>query len=185
MAELLVSASTGAMGSLLGKLGTMLSDEYKLLKDVRDDIKFLKDELEAIQAFLVMMADEEEPDQQSKLRADAVRELSYEIEDSIDKFMVHVEHEPSSKSDGIMKLFYNTKDNIANIKRRHKIANDVKYIKSQVNEVNARYARYKIDESSRTRNEKVDPRLRAVYKDASELVGNSGSMVQHMSLSSG
>lgn len=38
MAELLVSASTGAMGSLLGKLGTMLSDEFKLLKGVRDDI---------------------------------------------------------------------------------------------------------------------------------------------------
>lgn len=141
MAELLVSASTGAMGSLLGKLGTMLSNEYKLLKDVRDDIKFLKDELEAMQAFLVMMADEEEPDQQSRLRANAVRELSYEIEDSIDKFMLHVEREPSSTSDGIMKLFYNTKDKIANIKIRHKIANDVKYNKSQDNEVNARYAR--------------------------------------------
>lgn len=34
--------------------------------------------------------------------------------------------------------------------------------------------KYKIDESSRTRNEKVDPRLRAVYKDASELVRIDG-----------
>lgn len=174
MAELLVSASTGAMGSLLGKLGTMLSDEYKLLKGVRDDIKFLKDELEAMQAFLLMMADVEEPDQQSKLRANAVRELSYEIEDSIDKFMALVEDEPSSKSEGIMRLFNSTKDKITNIKTRHKIAKDVKDIKSQVKVVSERYARYKIDVSARTRHEKVDPRLCEVYKDASELVGIDG-----------
>lgn len=141
MAELLVSASTGAMGSLLGKLGTMLRDEYKLLKGVRDDIKFLKDELEAMQAFLLMMADVEEPDQQSKLRANAVRELSYEIEDSIDKFMALVEDEPSSKSEGIKRLFNITKDKITNIKTRHKIAKDVKDIKSQVKVVSERYAR--------------------------------------------
>jgi hypothetical protein len=35
MAGALVSASTGAMGSLLEKLGAMLTDEYKLLKNVR------------------------------------------------------------------------------------------------------------------------------------------------------
>ena len=73
MEKFLVSAATGAMTSLLGKLGSMLTDEYKLLKDVRGDIEFLKDELEAMQKFLLMMADVEEPDHQARLRADAVR----------------------------------------------------------------------------------------------------------------
>ncbi|CAM0948747.1 unnamed protein product [Alopecurus aequalis] len=76
------------MGSLLKKLGTMLSDEYKLLKGVHDDIEFLKDELEAMQAFLLVMADVEEPDHQAKLRVSAIRELSYDIDDKVDKFML-------------------------------------------------------------------------------------------------
>jgi hypothetical protein len=140
MEKFLVSASTGAMGSLLRKLGTMLSDEYKLLKGVRDDIKFLKDELEAMQAFLIMMAEVEQPDHQARLRADAVREMSYEIEDNIDKFMVLVEREPSSN--GFGKLFSKSMKKIADIKTRHKIAKDIKDIKSQVKEISKRYARY-------------------------------------------
>ena len=143
MERFLVSASTGAMSSLLVKLGTMLSDEYKLLKGVHDDIKFLKDELEAMQAFLLVMADVEDPDKQAKLRADSVRELSYEIEDNIDKFMLLAEScDSSSKSDGFGKLFNKIMKKITDIKNRHKIGKDLKDIKSQVMEVSERYARY-------------------------------------------
>lgn len=175
MAEkFLVSAATGAMDSLLGKLGTMLSDEYKMLNGVRGDIKFLKAELEAMHAFLLDMADVEEPAEQDKLRANAVRELSYDMEDKIDKFMVLVDHEPSSKSDSFKELFSKSMKKIKDIKNRHKISKDVKDIKIQVTEVSDRYKRYMMDPSSRPRNEKVDPRLQAIYKDAAELVGIDG-----------
>ncbi|XP_024311802.1 putative disease resistance RPP13-like protein 3 [Brachypodium distachyon] len=174
MAELLVGASTGALGSLLRKLAAMLRDEYKLLKNVCGDIKFLKGELEAMHAFLLDMADVQEPDRQAKLRADAVRELSYDIEDKIDKFMLLVDHESSVGSDGFRELFSKTMKKIADLKTRHKITKDVKDIKSQIKEVTERHARYKIDESSRTINRKVDPQLCAVYKNGSELVGIDG-----------
>ncbi|CAN6333889.1 unnamed protein product [Urochloa humidicola] len=39
-----VSASTGVMNSLLSKLSTLLSDQYKQLKGVRKDIEFLSRE---------------------------------------------------------------------------------------------------------------------------------------------
>ncbi|KQK08072.2 putative disease resistance RPP13-like protein 3 [Brachypodium distachyon] len=174
MAEFLVSVSTGAMGSVLGKLGTMLSEEFKLLRGVRDDIKFLKDELEHMQAFLLVMAEEEKPDPQAKLRADEVREMSYEIEDNIDKFMVLLDREPTSMSDGFMKLFNKSMEKIKSIKTRHKIAKDFKDIKIQVKEMSDRYARYMINGFSRSEIEKVDPRLRTIYKDALELVGVEG-----------
>lgn len=174
MERFLVSASTGAMCSLLGKLGTMLSEEFKLLKGVRDDIKFLKDELEAMQAFLLMMADVEEPDKQDELRADAVRELSYDMEDKIDKFMLLIDHESRSQSDSFKDLFNKSMRKIKNIKTRHNIAKDIKDIKSQVDKVSERYARYKIDVSSKPRNARVDPRIVSVYKDTAELVGIDG-----------
>uniref|UniRef100_A0ACD5T6I9 Uncharacterized protein n=1 Tax=Avena sativa TaxID=4498 RepID=A0ACD5T6I9_AVESA len=178
MAGALVSASTGAMGSLLGKLGAMLTDEYKLLKDVRGDIKFLKDELEVMNAFLLKMSDVEEPDEPTKLRVIAVREMSYKIEDNIDKFMVHVEEHQSSCSEahGIRKLIEKCNSLLPDIKTRHKIAKEVKDIKNQIKEVSDRFLRYKTDESctSTPAKDKVDPRLRALYKDATELVGIDG-----------
>ncbi|VAI92806.1 unnamed protein product [Triticum turgidum subsp. durum] len=178
MAEVLVSASTGAMGSLLRKLGAMLTDEYKLLKNVRGDIKFLKDELEVMCAFLLKMSDVEEPDEPTKLRVTAVREMSYKIEDNIDKFMVLVEHESSCSeaAHGVAKLMDKCKNLLPDIKTRRRIAKEVKDIKKQIKDVSDRFSRYKIDESSSSMpaKEKVDPRLRAVYKDVTELVGIDG-----------
>nr|BAJ92739.1 predicted protein [Hordeum vulgare subsp. vulgare] len=172
--EFFVSAATGAMGSVLGKLGVMLSNEYKLLKGVRDDIQFLKDELEAMHKFLVTMANVEEPHEQDKLRADAVRDLSYVMEDKIDKFMVLVRREPSSKPDSFMELCRKSMEKINKIKFRHKIAKDVKDIKIRITEVSDRHKRYMMDPSLRATNEKVDPRLEAMFKDASLLVGIDG-----------
>ncbi|KAI4969815.1 hypothetical protein ZWY2020_000729 [Hordeum vulgare] len=165
------------MGSLLRKLGAMLTDEYKLLKNVRGDIKFLKDELEVMCAFLLKMSDVEEPDEPTKLRVTAVREMSYKIEDNIDKFMVLVEHESSSSdAHGVTKLMDNCKNLLPDIKTRRKIAKEVKDIKKEIKDVSDRFLRYKIDESSTSvpAKDRVDPRLRAVYKDAAELVGIDG-----------
>ncbi|XP_037458239.1 disease resistance protein PIK6-NP-like isoform X2 [Triticum dicoccoides] len=178
MAGVLVSASTGAMGSLLRKLGAMLTDEYKLLKNVRGDIKFLKDELEVMCAFLLKMSDVEEPDEPTKLRVTAVREMSYKIEDNIDKFMVLVEHESSCSeaAHGVAKLMDKCKNLLPDIKTRRRIAKEVKDIKKEIKDVSDRFLRYKIDDSSSSMpaKDKVDPRLRAVYKDATELVGIDG-----------
>lgn len=60
----------GAMGFLIGKLGDLLTGEYKLLKEEKDDIKFLKAELDSIHVLLKKMADAEEPDEQTKCWVD-------------------------------------------------------------------------------------------------------------------
>uniref|UniRef100_J3N7E9 NB-ARC domain-containing protein n=1 Tax=Oryza brachyantha TaxID=4533 RepID=J3N7E9_ORYBR len=104
MAELLVSSSTGVMGAVLTKLAAMLSDECKALKNVRGDIEALKQELEAMHGFLQKMTNVEEPDHQAKLRVRDVRELSYDIEDNIDKLMVHIHHESSPKVEDASEL---------------------------------------------------------------------------------
>ncbi|XP_024311499.1 putative disease resistance RPP13-like protein 3 [Brachypodium distachyon] len=139
------------------------------------DIKFLRKELEAMHAFLLVMSDVEQPDEQAKIRVKAVRDLSYDIEDNIDKFMQLVEPESSSNDSGFMDLISKCKRKVKDIKTRHEIAKEVKHIKDQVKEVSERYARYTIDGfSAKPRNAKVDPRVMAVIKDASELVGIDG-----------
>ncbi|CAN6343965.1 unnamed protein product [Urochloa humidicola] len=175
MAEFLVSASTGVMKSLLSKLATMMSDEYKLHKDLRRDIKFLKDELAVMHAFLTGMADIKEPDEMSKLRVRVVRELSYDIEDHVDKFMQLDDHESSSNDQGFRKLMKKSKKLIKDFKIRQSIGKEVKDMKHQVMEVSDRFGRYSMDDACCSkRKAEVDPRVVALFKDASELVGMDG-----------
>jgi disease resistance protein RPM1 len=113
-------------------------------QDVRVDIKFLKDELEVMNAFLLKMSDVEEADEPTKLHVTAVREISYKIEDNIDKFMVLVvEHE--SEAHGIGKLIDKCKSLLPDIMTRRKIAKEVKDIKNQFKEVSDRFLRYAAD----------------------------------------
>ena len=90
MAGIVVSASTGVMNSLLSKLSTLLSDQYKQLKGVRKDIEFLSRELVDMNAALEKLADMEKMDVQTKVWRDKVCEMAYDIEDCIDVFMHHL-----------------------------------------------------------------------------------------------
>nr|UBY07490.1 NBS-LRR disease resistance protein [Dasypyrum villosum] len=79
--------SDGSLETVLAKLGALADDEYKRFKGVRDDIKSLTRELTAMDAFLLKMSEEEDPDVQDKVWMNDIRELSYDMEDSIDDFM--------------------------------------------------------------------------------------------------
>ena len=100
MEAAVVSVSHGAMASLIGKLGDLLTDKYKLLKGAKRQIMFLKAEFESMHVFLKKMSDTEDPDEQDKCWAKEVRELSYDIEDIINEFLHCVECESNSKPRG-------------------------------------------------------------------------------------
>nr|ADM65809.1 leaf rust resistance protein Lr10 [Triticum dicoccoides]ADM65810.1 leaf rust resistance protein Lr10 [Triticum dicoccoides]ADM65811.1 leaf rust resistance protein Lr10 [Triticum dicoccoides]ADM65812.1 leaf rust resistance protein Lr10 [Triticum dicoccoides]ADM65813.1 leaf rust resistance protein Lr10 [Triticum dicoccoides] len=172
MAPCLVSASTGAMGSLQTKLRTILDDEYKLLRGVGRDIIIIHDVLRAMQSFLLMVADTEEPEQFDKSCANFVRELLYDIEDKIDNSMSLMLHHACPKS-GIKKHMSKFK-NLLPVKIPYQIAKDIKDIKSQILEVSNRCERYRFGDVCPARTEFVDPRLCTVDTCAADLVGIDG-----------
>ena len=82
--------AVAALGSLLPKLATLLTDEYKLQKGVRGEIRFLQAELESMKVAFEMVSNIP-VDQLSildKIWARDLRELSYDMEDNIDTFMM-------------------------------------------------------------------------------------------------
>uniref|UniRef100_A0ACD5YY19 Uncharacterized protein n=1 Tax=Avena sativa TaxID=4498 RepID=A0ACD5YY19_AVESA len=83
-----VTAATGALKPVVAKLAALIGDEG--LKGVHVDIQLLADELSAMDTFLLNMAEAEDPadDVQDKAWMDKVRELSYDMEDSIDDFII-------------------------------------------------------------------------------------------------
>ncbi|CAO2163530.1 unnamed protein product [Urochloa humidicola] len=91
MKRLLVSAATGALKPVLGKLTALLGVEYRRFKRVRREVQSLADEVAAMQAFLLKMSEEEHPDPQDKVWMKEVWELSYDMEDSIDEFMLRAD----------------------------------------------------------------------------------------------
>jgi disease resistance protein RPM1 len=84
--------ATGALGTLLPNLVNMLHGEYRLHKRVRKNIEFLTKELETSQAALRSVGEvpQEQLYELVKIWAQDARELSYDMEDVVDTFLVRV-----------------------------------------------------------------------------------------------
>ncbi|CAN6294008.1 unnamed protein product [Urochloa humidicola] len=167
--------ATGAITSLLPKLGYLLKEEYKLQKSVRGEIVFLRAELESMQAALLnisMAPIDQPPDIQVKLWAREVRELSYEIEDCVDTFMVRIDRAPSELQ-GLRRFIDRSINLLSKAQVRRKIGTDIKNIKSRIKEVSERRDRYKVHKvhASATGPTVDTLRLSALYRKARELVG--------------
>ncbi|VAI91031.1 unnamed protein product [Triticum turgidum subsp. durum] len=81
-----VSVATGAMGSVLGKLGALLADDHEVPNV--DDVEALKAELQAVHASLKAISQAEDPGEQGRRWMKEAREFSYDVEDAIDEFML-------------------------------------------------------------------------------------------------
>ncbi|VAH55813.1 unnamed protein product [Triticum turgidum subsp. durum] len=176
MEAAVVSVSHGAIGFVIAKLGDLLAGKYKLLKQAKGEIMFLKAELESMRAFLERMSEaEEEPDKQARCWANEVRDLSYDIEDSVDEFMLLVEGESNGEPHGFKGFIHRSMNLLTTMNTRQKVAKEFQGLKSRVMEVSERRMRYKIDDAvSKPNNTTIDIRMLALYADTSGLVGIDG-----------
>ncbi|KAE8773955.1 Disease resistance protein RPP13 [Hordeum vulgare] len=171
-----MDVATGAMDSLLPKLGELLMEEYKLQAGVKKDVQYLRRELKVMYAALQKAGDapRDQLDPQVRLWANRVSDLSYEMEDIVDKFLVRVDGSKASYADKPPRLKLLTEkmtDLFTKGKARREIADEIKGIKARVQEQAERGARYTVDEvvANPASTAMVDPRL--PYIDRKELVG--------------
>ncbi|KAL6847446.1 hypothetical protein ACP4OV_023299 [Aristida adscensionis] len=175
MEAAVVTVSHGAMGSLLAKLAALLTDKYKLAKEAKGRVLFLKAELESMYAFLYKMSDTEEPDMQDKCWANEVRELSYDIEDSVNEFMLRVERKSNSKPHGFKGFMERSMNLLTTMNTRNKTAKEFEDLERRVKEVNDRRLRYEVHNTiSKPTNTTVDLRLLALHAETVALVGIEG-----------
>lgn len=97
-------------------------------------------------------------------------ELSYDIEDTIDRFIVHSKGSESAELNGIKNFI----DRIAGLFRKalfhHNLSTKIKGIKNRVEEVSKRHDRYRVS-GDIVKPVTVDPRLFARCEKATDLVG--------------
>ncbi|XP_062197572.1 disease resistance protein Pik-2-like isoform X2 [Phragmites australis] len=184
---------TGAMGSLAPKLLQLLQDEYKLHNCVKEEVKSLSKELESIHVFLRKVAEVpwDQLDEQVKVWAREVREASYDMEDVLDTFLVRVEGRDPADPSKLKRFMKKMRNLFSKVKGHHEIAGAIEGIKKQLQEVAERRARYKVDEivaKTAATTSTIDPRLEAMYKEATQLVGidkSRGEIISMLTSSQG
>jgi hypothetical protein len=201
--------ATGAIGSILSKLADLLKAEYNLQTGVKEQVESLTRELQSAQAFLQEI-DKVPPDQLDnslvKAWAYEVREASYDMEDILDTFLVHVEgpDQPINKKGKPLELLQEKKSSLFELfgllqekvgsffsetTSHHDIARAIDTIKKRPQEVTDPRDRYTLD-SIVTRpspSSVVDPRLKAMFKQVTQLIGinkPSDELASLLSLSS-
>ncbi|GJN24285.1 hypothetical protein PR202_gb12018 [Eleusine coracana subsp. coracana] len=166
MAESALSLARSVLGSAIGKMATAAAEEMSLLMGVQKEIWFMKDELKTMQAFLIAAEAMKNKKPLLKVWAEQVRSLSYDIEDCLDEFMVHV----GSKS---------LSQQLIKLKDRHRIAVQIRNLKSRVEEVSSRNTRYNLIQIEDTEIDQALSYLEDVRNhsarniDEAELVGTS------------
>nr|QRN46112.1 coiled-coil nucleotide-binding leucine-rich repeat (CC-NB-LRR) immune receptor [Triticum aestivum]CAD1803021.1 NB-LRR protein [Triticum aestivum] len=171
MVGLGVGVGTGALGSVIGKLTTLLGDEYTMLKRVRKDIAFLQRELRRMQILVDTLADMEELDELAKDWKGNMRDLSYDMEECIDRFMLRL-----GNGDARPRFVKKTARRLKTLFERHGIGSQIKDLKARVAEEGERRQRLKLDDYivNQSRPVVIDPRLAAFHGVAKGLVAIDG-----------
>ncbi|XP_044952563.1 disease resistance protein RGA5-like isoform X1 [Hordeum vulgare subsp. vulgare] len=170
-----VSAVTGALKSVLGKLATLMGDEHKRLGMARgEEIKSLADELCAMDAALLDMSGKEDPAAQDKAWMNEARELSYDMEDSIDDFMQTIRDEGVEPDHGF--FMEKMKDSLEKMKASRPTGDD---LKEQINRVGKGTGRYETRGTfSNTVHATVDPAAIAMFELLTKQDGPKAELIK-------
>ncbi|XP_066376630.1 disease resistance protein Pik-2-like [Miscanthus floridulus] len=167
---------TGAVGSVIGKLGKLLGAEYKLQKGLPEQIESLKHELETAQTALCKVGEvlPEQLDPQVRLWAREISEASYDMEDILDTFLVSIVDvdAPAENKNGLRKRLREKMSKLfLKSKARHTIAGAIEEMKKRLEEVANRRDRFSVAVALPAPATKPDPRLADMHKEAAQLIG--------------
>ncbi|CAD6270692.1 unnamed protein product [Miscanthus lutarioriparius] len=140
-----------AMAGLAPKLGELLLAEYVVQKGLKPDIESLSKELLMLKASL-KDSSQVPPEQLSevdKLWARQVRELSYDMEDVVDDFILRVADGGKSAAtttdaEVFKKILGKATAAVKKVKHRHQISDKIKDIKKLSNELAELRAKYTV-----------------------------------------
>ncbi|VAI94030.1 unnamed protein product [Triticum turgidum subsp. durum] len=123
----------------------------------------------------------DELDPQVRIWAGKVRELSYNMEDAVDVYMVrvydgsHGNLGPNNMRNKVKKFFKQTKNLFSKGKALHQISDTIQDAQDLAKELGELHQRYALETRADGVGNATDPRLKAVYTDVTELVGIEGT----------
>ncbi|XP_044959411.1 disease resistance protein RGA5-like [Hordeum vulgare subsp. vulgare] len=172
-----MEVAAGAMGPVIRKLGELLVRECNLKKRVKKGVKSLLTELEIMHAVLRKVGEvpSDKLEEPVRIWAGKVRDLSCDMEDAVDDFMVRVDEGSSSKPTDmrsrVKKFLKKTATLFGKGKALHQICNAIEEAQDLSKELADLHKKYELDMCSTSNGATTDPRVLALHKHVGELVG--------------
>ncbi|XP_062201328.1 disease resistance protein Pik-2-like [Phragmites australis] len=148
-----------AAQSLVGNVGQLLGEEYRLLSGVGGEVAELRDDLATMNALLRMQseADEGAVDHFVREWMKQLRELAYDAEDSIDHYKLRIKCLPGDGVRARLKHLFDT------LFQRHGLAGKIRDLRTRAITISERHARYGINREALRRAPSLSaPPVRAV-----------------------
>ncbi|VAH84936.1 unnamed protein product [Triticum turgidum subsp. durum] len=178
----MAATAESAVESLLGRLSSMLLDEAQLLKGVKGDVQFIKDETESMNGFLLDVAG---GGHQVRAWTKQVREVACDSQNCIDRYVQTLG--ASRPSAGLLGSLQQVPKLVKTMPDRYRIAKQIRELKGRAREVGERRQRYGVkapmqsstgangagDGATKTKlGDAEDARRRRVLADVDDLLNN-------------
>nr|UBY06862.1 NBS-LRR disease resistance protein [Dasypyrum villosum] len=172
-----MEVAAGALSPVIRKLGELLVGEYNLEERVSKGVQSLLTELELMHAVLRMVSEvpAEQLKEPDRIWAGKVRDLSCDMEDVVDDFMVRVDegssNKPTSMRKRVNKFLKKTTKLFGKGKALHQICDAIEEARDLAKDLADLRKRYELDMCSTSSGATIDPRVLSLHKDVGELVG--------------
>ena len=121
-----------AIGFLLRRLAPVFENEVTLFTGVREEVVYLKGQLESIRAFLRVADALEESDEELKVCVKQARDVAHDAEDLLDELELVQAY---NRTDGFSVSLRGFSRQIRNMKTRYRIASELKGINSRMSTI--------------------------------------------------
>ncbi|KAG6755658.1 hypothetical protein POTOM_041491 [Populus tomentosa] len=176
-----------AVSLVIDKLAPLLAQRVQLLKGVYKEVVDIKDDLEAIRAFLKdadSKAEREGASESVKVWVKQAREVAYQIEDVIEEYnMLHVaQHRDRRVLAGFLTKVSSL---VRKLPLRHKIASEIHDVRNTLQRIKDRSEGFRFASSEQGGSSNIvlhDPRSGSLFIEDSELVGIESTKDELISL---
>lgn len=131
-----------AVSFLFDQLTSLIQQEGELLGGIGDDAQHIRDELGQMRAFLRAADKKEESDPQLKEWVEKVREITYDTEDVLERYMLRFAH-PRRDSNGCNQCIRTMYASAKNLIVRHQVASGFQQIKLRLENISKSQQRFK------------------------------------------
>ncbi|XP_073039458.1 putative disease resistance protein At1g50180, partial [Primulina eburnea] len=160
---------------LFNRLTLFLQQEQELLGGIGDNAVYIRDELGQMRAFLRAADEKEETDPQLKEWVKKVREITYDTEDVLERYMLKLAH-LHCDADGYKRYVKKMYASVKKVILRHRIASEFRKIKFRMENVAKTQLRFKDiygfkNQESSSSSKTYDTRGDALLLEEEEVVG--------------